>query len=124
MNNQKTFKSLYYVSLILTILIYFLSLQPITIFGSGMLLPLNFILGVICLIFVLIFTIKGLKGKINNVNVLFPIIYLLFLIIVSIIAVVLNSKLIIPYIHYNYYISFILINYLLLNIYSLLSISK
>lgn len=124
MNNQRTFKILYYVAFALTILIYFLSSQPITIFGSGMLIPLNFILGVICLIFVLIFTIKAKKKKLNNVNILFPISYLLFLIIVSIIAVVLNNKLIIPYIHYHYYISFILINYLLLNIYSALSISK
>lgn len=124
MNNQKTFKILYYVAFAVTILIYFLSSQPITIFGSGMLIPLNFILGVICLILVLIFTIKAKKKKLNNVNILFPISYLLFLIIVSIIAVLLNSKLVIPYIHYNYYISFILINYLLLNIYSVLSISK
>ena len=51
-----------------------------------------------------------------------PITYIIFTIIVLIICILFNNKLVIPYIHYSYYLKFILINYILLNTYSLLSI--
>ena len=124
MNNPKTFKILYYLCFIVTLLPCFIASLKISFFANSIQTPLFFMLGIINLILVIIFSILLIKKKINKTNILFPIIYLLFLILVIIIAFIYNNKLIIPYIHFNYYISFILFNYLLLNIYSLLSIPK
>lgn len=124
MNNSKVFKILSYICLVLTILISFLIAQPITVYSLEMVIPINLILLVINCIMAIIFIIKTLKKEINNVNILFPITYLVFVMVVIGIAVIINNKLFIPYIHFNYYFTFVLFNYLLLNIYSLISIKK
>lgn len=124
MNNSKVFKVLSYISFILTILISFLIAQPITVYSLEVIIPVNLILLGINLLLAIIFIIKSLKKKLNNVNILFPIVYLIFMIVVMGIASIINKQLIMPYIHFNYYFTFVLFNYLLLNIYSLISIKK
>lgn len=124
MNKPLAYKILYYICFILTTFIW-ISVSSLVneigvILGTGR----NTILGLINLILIIIFSIKLFKHKLDKINILFPIIYLLFLIIVVVVAILMNDKLIIPYIHYSYYISYILINYLLLNIYSVLSFKK
>ena len=124
MNNSKIFKILSYICLILTILISFLISQPITVYSLEIIIPFNLILLVINLLLAIIFIIKTFKKKLNNVNIFFPIIYLVFMIVVIGIVIIINNRLFIPYIHFNYYFTFVLFNYLLLNIYSVISIKK
>lgn len=124
MNNSKIFKILYYLAFIITISLWFYTTKVINIYGNIEHTPINLLLAIINLILVIIFNIKVIKNKLNNINILFPISYILFTIIVVIFVLIINNKLIIPYIHYTYYMSFILFNYILLNLYSILSITK
>lgn len=122
MNNSKSYKILYYLCFILNIFIHFILIRNSVLFEGYL---SSIILGFINLILVLLFSYLLIKKKeINNTNILFPILFLVFSIIVIIIMFLFNSRLMIPYIHYNYYISFIGINYILLNVYSLLSFSS
>ena len=52
------------------------------------------------------------------------IVFLVFLIIMVILVFLMNEMVVFPYVHFNYYSKFVLINYLLLSIYTLLSFSK
>lgn len=130
MKNIKIFKILYYVCFIVSLILSF------CIFGLNYFVDEIYndfigstgfggILVIINILLVLIFSFGLLrKRKIKEINNLFPILFLVFTIIVVGVSFVFNSILIIPYIHFNYYISLILFNYLLLNIYSVLSLSK
>ena len=83
------------------------------------------IFSICSLIMVVIFTIMLFKKRILNVNsTAFPISYIVFLIIMMGICFLFNNKVIMPYIHFGYYQRFILIDYLFLNIYSLLCLTK
>ena len=127
MNSKKVFLSLYYIALLLTIFVVYIpnllpnynefniyvNLSSFSIF----LVFINFVL-------IIIFSILLFKKEINKVNILFPLLYLFFTIIVLILCVLFNKRLIIPNIHYSYYINFILINYTLLNIYAILSFNN
>lgn len=127
MNNTKTFKIVYYLCSILTLLYIIILSKTISIYMSQAPIQTfaNYLLGIINLILLIIVSISLIKKKeLQNTNILFPIIHLLFFSIVIIISILYNSKLIIPYIQFGYYLSFILFNYLLLNIYTLLSIKK
>ena len=64
------------------------------------------------------------KRKLKADSISFPILYLVFSFIVIFIAIIYNDKLIVPYIQFNYYTSFILWNYTMLNAYSLLQFNK
>ena len=124
MNKSLIFKILYYVSFILTTIIWLYISRLIDKFDLDINTFSNTLLGIINLVLIIIFSIKLLKHKLEKVNILFPIIYLIFSIIVMIISFIMNNKLVIPYIHFNYYVSFVLFNYFLLNVYSVLSLEK
>ena len=124
MNNIKLYKVLYYVCFLVTSIIYILSTSKISYFGIPTAVYFDRILAIVNLILVIIFTIKIFKSKINRITNIFPIIYLLFLIIICILSIFTNNKLIIPYIHYCYYLGFVLFNYVLFNVYTILSLKK
>ena len=124
MNKSLSFKVLYYICFGFTIATWIIASKSVNTLGLSIEIGIAPILGLLNLILVIIFSVKSIKNKLENVNILFPIIYLLFLIIVIILALIMNNKLMIPNIHYGYYISFILFNYLLLNIYAILSFPK
>lgn len=120
MNNKKLYIPLYYLSLLLTLCICIIPTHHIEQYLT--LSKLSVLLIIINILLIIIFTVLLIKKGINKINILLPITYILFTIIVLIICILFNNKLVIPYIHYSYYIKFILINYILLNTYSLLSI--
>ncbi len=125
MNNKKIYVLLYYVSVLLSI---FVCIIPKLLLTNGNyyihLSELSHIIIFINILLIIVFTIFMLKKNLEHVNILFPIIYIVFTVIVLIMCVLFNNKIVIPYIHYSYYIQFILINYTLLNLYSILSFSK
>lgn len=123
MSKSRIYIALYYTSLIAVILIQILTSSFITIFSDSS-YPPNLLLDIANIILIIIFSIRLIKNKLKDVNIFFPILFLVFSIIVSLLAFIMNNKLVYPYIHFNYYITFILINYILLNIYSLLSFTK
>ena len=126
MNKTLIFKILYYICFVLSATIWVAASNLVNTFGLGIRTSIAPIIGLLNLILIIIFNIKLIKNKfkLENVNIIFPIIYILFLIIVTVLAVIMNNKLMIPNIHYGYYISLILFNYLLLNIYSILAVKK
>ncbi|MBQ9072741.1 MAG: hypothetical protein IJY25_06250 [Bacilli bacterium] len=124
MNNKTIYKILYYICFILSLYIWFSISNLVNIFGIGTKTTINVLLGIVNLILVVVFSINLIKKKLDNINIIFPIIHLIFSILVIIIAIIMNNKLIIPNIHFSYYMSFILFNYMLLNLYSVLSFSK
>lgn len=118
--NNSMFKKLYYFCFGINIVLFVFSVLTFSFNGlvNIILFAINFILSLI----IIISFMK--RRKINNVNTAFPIIFIVFSVIVSIIAIIYSFRLFIPFMHINYYISFIFINYLMLNIYTMLSISK
>ena len=133
MNNSKLFKVLYYICFIITFgFTIYSSLNTSNLVSlNNSMFELDFMLSILPsiilvsnLILVIIFSMFAFKRIVNNINIVFPISYLLFFTIVVVIMFMFNDKLIYPYIHYNYYLSFILFNYLLLNLYSILSFEK
>lgn len=124
---------LYYISFIISLSLIFLPNLLLNKFGLGEEITeylvsntfISIMLEGINIIIVILFTIKILqKQKVLNVNIMFPIIYMVFVFIILLGCNLFNSRLVIPNIHFTYYIVFILINYLLLNIYSVLSFEK
>ena len=67
---------------------------------------------------------KLLKRNLNSVNIFFPIVYVVFTVIVLVTCLLFNNRLLEPYVQYPYYLNFIQINYMLLNIHSILSFNK
>lgn len=124
MNKSLVFKILYYVCFVVSVIAWIFVSNSVNIFGIGIKTGINTILGIVNLILVVVFSIRLIRNKLEKINILFPITYLLFLIIVVTLSLVMNNKLMIPNMHYGYYISFIEFNYLLLNIYSVLSFDK
>lgn len=120
MNKHKIYKILYYICLVLTAIPFIITARIELTIGT----TINNILGIINLLLIIIFTIKLIKYKLKNINILFPIIYLLLLIFIILLSAIVNTKLIIPYLFFNYYFNFILFNYVLLNIYSIISLTK
>ena len=81
------------------------------------------ILGIINIILVIVFTVLLLKKKkLQKENILFPIAYICFFTIVVVLCYLFNNKVIIPYMHFSYYLFFINVGYFFLNGYSLLTI--
>jgi len=124
MNKPVTFKILYYICFAISAFLWFNTSNLINVFGIGIKTSTNALLAIVNLVLVIIFSFKLIKKDLKKINILFPIIYLIFLIIIVIITHIMNNKLMIPNIHFGYYLSFILFNYLLLNLYSVLSFSK
>ena len=128
MYNKKLYIGLYYLSFIGTIILcLFLVNGPITYYNYEfdlvvgppiLILMLNILLTIAFTILLIV------RKKLSKVNILFPIINIVFTLVVLLICYLFNNRVLIPYMHYSYYINFIIIDNLLLNIYSLLSIEK
>ena len=123
MNNIKVYKILYYLLVVITATLIILvnsELSKVYVALSST----NIFLGILNLIFVVVFSFLLKKKNLYDINITVPIIYLLFMLIIVIISIMYNSKLIIPTIQYNYYLSFILFGYFFINVYSLLCLTK
>ncbi len=124
---------LYYVSFVISLSLIFIPNLFINIFGLGEEITeylvsntfISIMLEGINIVLVILFTIKILqKQRDLNVNIMFPIVYMVFTFIILLGCNLFNRRLVIPNIQFTYYIVFILINFLLLNIYSVLSFEK
>ena len=127
----KKYLILYYLAFIVTVLFFGYSLsKSLYLFSyydggfSGFISNayLN-TLGIINLLLVIIFTVLLLKKKkINVENIVFPIVYICFFVTICILCFLFNNKVMVMYIHFEYYLALISVGYLFFNIYSLLSI--
>lgn len=120
--NAKTYKTLYYIC-------FFLSFIGNFVFGAttgnGVFSGIYNVLIYLNLPFVLLFIFLMNKNyNLKKFNIICPITYLVFYGIVSCLCFVLNSFMLVPYVHFMYYYNFILVGYFMFNIYSLLCLSK
>lgn len=125
MNNVKTYKMLYYLCFITFLIITFFSfvtgMASLGVFVG----TLNFGLFIMNMVLFIVFCFfSWKKWKLKKINILFPILFLIFSLIVMVITILYNSIVILPFMHFNYYFSFIFIGYVLLNGYTLLSFNK
>ncbi len=120
MNKNTLYKVLYYISFVVFLLIWTSSM--IFLMDNGVVV--SSVLGIINVILTVLVTICVFKKKLDKVNILFPVVFLVFSIIMVILVFLMNEMVVFPYVHFNYYSKFVLINYLLLSIYTLLSFSK
>lgn len=117
----KKYKILYYICFVLTTVCFF----AFGIFVEDLGVVMNSYFGIFNLILSLLFILlSARKYKLKKFNIVCPIVYLVFFVIVTCLCFVLNSIVMVPYIHFMYYYNFVLIAYLILNIYSLLCLSK
>jgi hypothetical protein len=117
----KKYKILYYISFVLTTVCFF----AFGIFTEDFGIVMGSSLGIFNLILSLLFILlSARKYKLKKVNIICPIAYLIFFGIVTSLCFVLNSIVMVPYVHFMYYYNFILVGCLLFNIYSLLCLSK
>ena len=124
MNKSLVYKILYYVSFVFNLgLVFFLTRLNEDLWFN-MATNYQFFMIVINTLLVIIFSVKLRKNKLDDTNIVFPINYLVFSILVVVISFLMNSKLILTYVQFGYYINFILFSYLLLNIYSVLCFEK
>ena len=115
MKNKK-YLILYYICFLITLSFHLLTTHIFNI--STLLLIINILI-------TSIFTYLIIrKRKLNIKNLLFPITYLIFFIIVVGLCFLINTKTLVPYLHFQYYQIFIIINFTLLNVYSILSIKE
>ena len=126
MSNNKKYLVLYYASFLVTICAFLFLTNSITVFSLE---PFPYGFYTLALIlnlgFVVLFSVFLFMKKIlYKVNLLFPVLYLLFFGFVLFFSIIYEERLILPVIHYQYYFMFVLGDYLLLNIYSILSITK
>ena len=130
---NKMYLILYYISFIVTVLFLGFAIYKsngLLSYSDGSLsdllsISLLSVLGIINILLVIIFTVLNLKkNKINPQNILYPIFYLCFFTIIVIMCFLFNNKVMVRYIHFDYYSVFICIGYLFLNIYTLLLIKN
>ena len=121
---NKLYVVLYYLSFILTLGILWYSSTFVDYYGGVDLFPYVILL-FINVILVISFTIMLIiNKKIDNSLIWFPITYMLFVIIVYLLGIFFDRIMIMPKIEYTYFNVFIMADYLLLNIYSLLCIHQ
>lgn len=125
MKKEKTYIYLYYLCFILSIIIYIIPNQLMTIFSpieSDLIIRSlsNTIILLINLILVILFSIYLKKKKFTSGNILMPIIYIVFFIVVMTVCFLFNNRLVIPNLQFVYYAKYIYIGYLILNAYSIL----
>lgn len=136
-NDKKLYLFLYYFALIMSIFVCIICIVPsiskassISITYSEFLYNFVQLSGVsLFLIFtnvilIVIFMLFLLKRNLNSVNIFFPIVYVVFTVIVLVTCLLFNNRLLEPHVQYPYYLNFIQINYILLNIHSILSFNK
>lgn len=120
MKELKIYKNLYYISFLITLIcmiIIGIKMDELSVLTVSPLFIINLVL-------VILFVILNSKFKLKKQNKLCPVIYLVFLSIVVILSFIINPLLMLQNVHYMYYFNFVLIGYLILNIYSLLCLSK
>ena len=120
MNKEKNYKIIYIISSILTIIG---SILFITIVDNTYNAPYILLIMINILMFIL-FIIMNRKRKLKKSNIVLPIIYIIFLIIMLILSFVINNYTLVKYIHFPYYFNFVLVADVMLNIYTLLCLSK
>lgn len=126
MSNNKKYIALYYASFLVTICAFVFLTNSITVFSLEP-FPYGFYVLALAinLAFVVLFSIfLFLKKILFKVNLLFPVLYLLFFGFVLFFSIIYEDRLLLPVVHYQYYYMFVLGDYLLLNIYSILSFKK
>lgn len=128
----KKYLFLYYFSFILTCLIIgyssykYINLVAISnsYFNEILANIIENVLGIVNLILVVIFTIIILKKrKLKVESIVFPIVFIIFFVIILSMCFLLNNKVMIPYMHFEYYSLYICVGNIFLNIYSLLLIN-
>ena len=125
----KKYLMMYYFSFLITItLVIYTNYKALNLLNVGKINISNDFSNCIFLIdfiMVIIFTVLIFKKKKISVNnTLLPVVYICFFIVVLILCFLFNSKVIIPYMHFGYYLIFINIGLLFLNIYSFALIKK
>jgi len=80
------------------------------------------IINLVLLIVNVFLNIKRYKFDIKHLKM--PIIFLIFYFIMAILVVIMNNYLLFKWIEFSYYFMFVLINYLFLNIYTMISFKK
>lgn len=119
--NIKKYKILYYICFILTIVCFFV----FGIFIEDLGVVMGSVFGIINLLLSLLFILLSTrKYKLKKFNIMCPVVYLIFFSVVICLCFVLNSIVMVPYVHFMYYYNFILIGYFIFNLYSLLCLSK
>ena len=122
---------LYYVSFLVTIVFVGFTIYKSTgllsyfdgSFSETISRDFSNIFYVIIILLVIIFTILILKKKkIQVSSIVLPIIYLCFFAGLVILCFLFNNKVMVRYVHFEYYSIFVCIGYLFLNVYSLLLI--
>ena len=120
----KLYLVLYYLAFLVTVAACWYSGSKITLFG-GNIGTIYILLELINIVLFAVFTIRlVINKKVEKANILFPLLYIVFIFILYVIGFFFDKKLIIPMIEYIYFNIFILLDYVLLNIYSVLSIKK
>ncbi len=120
---DKLYIILYYLAFVITLgLVVIYSSTLVDFYGEGINFLPYALLIFINIIIVVVFTIMLIKNKkMDKTLIAFPISYILFVVILYLIGMIFDKKMVIPMIEYNYFNLFIMIDYLLLNMYSLLS---
>ena len=126
MKNKK-YLVLYYVSFVVTLLFLIFSCikyQKMVFADNGLIEEMfENVLGIVNIVLVILFSVLLFRKKnIQGEKVLFPIIYLCFLAIVVVMCFLFNNKVMVPYMHFEYYLFYVNIGFLFLNVYSLLLI--
>ena len=123
MHNRFIYNILYYITFIIMMAtaLYLRSIE--IIFETPLVYPVAFLMIITNFILTIIYSIKLFKKHTQKASIFFPIICLIFTVIIYIISYLYNEKLIIEYLQYSYYYSFVLFNYILLKIYSILSLN-
>ena len=120
----KLYLVFYYLAFLITIGALWYSGSKITLYGGNIGI-IYILLNLINFILFAIFTIRIIiNKKVEKASLIFPISYIIFVCILYLIGFLFDKKLIIPMIEYIYFNIFILLDYILLNIYSVLSIKK
>lgn len=126
MNNSKKYIVLYYLSFLVTVCAFIFLNNTVIVFSLEP-FPYGFytLALILNLVFVALFSVfLFMKKKLLKVNLLFPVLYLLFFGFVLFFSIIYEDRLLLPVVHYQYYFMFVLGDYLLLNIYSILSFKK
>ena len=115
---NKIYLITYYFCFLITMILLLIMNKNEYIIGDD----IYYIIGYINVFLVIIFSILQVKKKFNFNSIIFPISYIIFYIMIVIICLIFNNKVLIPSMHYHYYLKFLLGDYLLLNIYTILNI--
>lgn len=121
-NKNRDYILLYYTCFILSITCFFLTNIMCDENVYSLMINLFIILNIV---FVVINSIGFIiKTKYEFTSIVMPISYIVFVFIVGIISVIYNNYVVISYMHLSHFFSFIVVYYLLLNIYTILCIKN